>query len=58
MADQHRHDVARARHDRQAGLSEAALEPDRALLMTLAFGLALFEVAYRGKRPCGDGRRQ
>ena len=36
--DQHRHDMARARHHRQPGLGEAALQCGRALLMAHALG--------------------
>jgi hypothetical protein len=56
VTDHDRHDVAWAGHHRQAGFGQAALQRRRTLLMTLAFDLALFRVAYRGER--GRQRRR
>src|SRR5215469_8636349 len=50
--------MARARHYRQAGRGEPTLQHGRALLVALAFGVALFEVTYRPERAGGDRRRQ
>ena len=42
VADHDRDDVTGRRQDRQAGLGEAVLQGRRALLVTIALGLALF----------------
>ena len=54
VADQHRHNVARAWHHRQAGLGEAALRLRRALLMAVALELALFQIADASESAGGD----
>ena len=58
VADQHRHDMARRRHHRQAGLGQPALHARDALLVPRALGLALLQVADRGQRAGRQRRRQ
>jgi hypothetical protein len=58
IADHHRHDMARRRHYRQAGLGEAAFQPGGALLMAVALGLPRLQMAYRGECAGGQRRRQ
>ena len=57
VTDQHWDDMARGRHYWQASLGEMALQARRALLATIAFGLALLGAADRGERPGGECRR-
>ena len=47
-----------ARHHRQPGLGEAALQRGRALLMAVALGWLCLEMADRGERAGGERRRQ
>ena len=58
VADQYWDNMARRRHDRQAGRGETALECGGAFLVAIAFGLARFKMADRGLGAGGDRRRQ
>ena len=58
IGDEHRHDVARAGHDRQIGGGKPPLQRARALLMALALDVARFQMPDGGERAGRDGGRQ